>query len=133
MRGRAGWLGRTPLAVEAEQSAVARTASSYDLSFVASSPCKGDEILRQRGIAVIPDVVCNAGGVIVSCFEWLQNKQSEYWELDEVDRKLHAKITTAYDRVRDTARQRQVDWRTAVYIVALTHLETVYKERGIFP
>jgi glutamate dehydrogenase (NAD(P)+) len=94
---------------------------------------EGDAILQERGIDVIPDVVCNAGGVIVSYFEWLQNKQSEYWELDEVDRKLHAKITGAYDRVRDTARQRQVDWRTAAYIVALTHLETVYKERGIFP
>ena len=94
---------------------------------------EGDDILRRRGIDVIPDVVCNAGGVIVSYFEWLQNKQSEYWDLDEVDQKLHAKITAAYDRVRDTARQRQVDWRTAAYIVALTHLETVYKERGIFP
>ena len=94
---------------------------------------EGDEILRRRGIDVIPDIVCNAGGVIVSYFEWLQNKQSEYWELDEVDRKLHAKITAAYDRTRDTARQRQVDWRTAAYIVALTHLEAVYKERGIFP
>jgi glutamate dehydrogenase (NAD(P)+) len=94
---------------------------------------EGDEILRRRGIDVIPDIVCNAGGVIVSYFEWLQNKQSEYWELDEVDRKLHAKITAAYDRTRDTARQRQVDWRTAAYIVALSHLEAVYKERGIFP
>jgi glutamate dehydrogenase (NAD(P)+) len=94
---------------------------------------EGDEVLRRKGIDVIPDVVCNAGGVIVSYFEWLQNKQSEYWALEEVDRKLHAKITAAYDRTRDTARQRQVDWRTAAYIVALSHLETVYKQRGIFP
>ncbi len=94
---------------------------------------EGDEILRRQGIDVIPDIVCNAGGVIVSYFEWLQNKQSEYWELDQVDRKLHAKITAAYDRMLDTARQRQVDWRTAAYIVALSHLEAVYKERGIFP
>jgi glutamate dehydrogenase (NAD(P)+) len=94
---------------------------------------EGDEILHRKGIDVIPDIVCNAGGVIVSYFEWLQNKQSEYWDLEEVDKKLHAKITAAYDRTRDMARQRQVDWRTAAYIVALTHLETVYKERGIFP
>jgi glutamate dehydrogenase (NAD(P)+) len=94
---------------------------------------EGDEILRRQGIDVIPDIVCNAGGVIVSYFEWLQNKQSEYWDLDEVDQKLHAKITAAYDRTRDMARQRQVDWRTAAYIVALSHLEAVYKERGIFP
>jgi len=94
---------------------------------------EGDAVLRERGIDIIPDVVCNAGGVIVSYFEWLQNKQSEYWELDEVDRKLHAKITSAYDRVRDIARQRQIDWRMAAYVVALSHLETAYKEHGIFP
>ena len=93
----------------------------------------GDAILRQREIEVIPDILCNAGGVIVSYFEWLQNKQSDYWELDAVDRKLHGKLTAAYDRVREEAHRRQVDWRTAAYIVALSHLEAVYKERGIFP
>jgi glutamate dehydrogenase (NAD(P)+) len=116
----------------------AETAPLLDVRLVAEgangpTDPEGDEILRRKSIDVIPDIVCNAGGVIVSYFEWLQNKQSEYWDLDEVDRKLHAKITAAYDRTRDTARQRQVDWRTAAYIVALTHLETVYKERGIFP
>lgn len=116
----------------------AATAPLVDVRLVAEgangpTDPEGDEILRRRGIDVIPDIVCNAGGVIVSYFEWLQNKQSEYWVLDEVDRKLHTKITEAYDRVRDTARQRQVDWRTAAYIVALSHLELVYKERGIFP
>jgi glutamate dehydrogenase (NAD(P)+) len=116
----------------------AATAPLLDVRLVAEgangpTDPEGDEILRRRGVDVIPDVVCNAGGVIVSYFEWLQNKQSEYWDLDEVDRKLHSKITAAYDRTRDTARQRQVDWRTAAYIVALSHLEAVYKERGIFP
>lgn len=116
----------------------AATAPLLDVRLVAEgangpTDPEGDEILRRKSIDVIPDVVCNAGGVIVSYFEWLQNKQSEYWDLEEVDRKLHAKITAAYERTRDTARQRQADWRTAAYIVALTHLEAVYKERGIFP
>jgi glutamate dehydrogenase (NAD(P)+) len=77
--------------------------------------------------------LCNAGGVIVSYFEWLQNKRSEFWELEEVDRKLHKKLISAYGRVRDAAKKYNTDWRTAAYIVALLALEKVYKERGIFP
>jgi len=94
---------------------------------------EGDAILQERGIDVLPDVLCNAGGVIVSYFEWLQNKRSEFWDLEEVDGKLHSKIVAGYERVRDTAREHNIDWRTAAYIVALSRLETVYKERGIFP
>lgn len=94
---------------------------------------EGDRVMEQRGIEVIPDILCNSGGVIVSYFEWLQNKRSEFWDLEEVDAKLHKKIINAYQRVRDTARSFNTDWRTAAYIVALSRLETVYKERGIFP
>jgi glutamate dehydrogenase (NAD(P)+) len=93
----------------------------------------GNRILRERGIDVIPDILCNAGGVIVSYFEWLQNKRSEAWELEEVDRSLRKKIVTAYERVRAKARELNSDWRTAAYVVALSRLEKVYKERGIFP
>jgi len=94
---------------------------------------EGDTILIERGIDVIPDILCNSGGVIVSYFEWLQNKRSEFWELDVVDEKLYRKITCAYAKVRETTKQYKTDWRTAAYIVALSHLEAVYKERGIFP
>ncbi len=58
---------------------------------------EGDLILSRRGIDVIPDILCNSGGVIVSYFEWLQNKRSEYWELEEVDCKLRKKIVPAYN------------------------------------
>jgi glutamate dehydrogenase (NAD(P)+) len=93
----------------------------------------GDEILVERGIDLIPDILCNSGGVIVSYFEWLQNKRSEFWDLEEVDSKLHKKIIGAYQKVKNTADEHKIDWRTAAYIVALSALETVYKERGIFP
>jgi glutamate dehydrogenase (NAD(P)+) len=92
-----------------------------------------DAILQEKGIDVVPDILCNAGGVAVSYFEWLQNKRSEFWDLEEVDAKLHKKMVSAYERVRDAVQAYDTDWRTAAYIIALSRLEKVYKERGIFP
>lgn len=93
----------------------------------------GDAILQERKIELIPDILCNAGGVIVSYFEWLQNKRSEFWELEEVNSKLKKKIVKAAKRVSDVAREFETDTRTAAYIVALSRLDMSYNERGIFP
>ena len=94
---------------------------------------EGDRILQQRGIDIIPDLLCNSGGLIVSYFEWLQNKRSEFWDLDEVDSKLKSKIEDAFKLVRKIAEERKIDWRKAAYVAALERLEKVYLRRGIFP
>ncbi len=94
---------------------------------------EGDRLLQGHGIDVIPDILCNAGGVVVSYFEWLQNKRSESWDLEEVDRKLRCKLLAGYDRVEQARREYGVDPRTAAHIVALKRLEAVYAQRGIFP
>ena len=93
----------------------------------------GDAVLHEKGIDLIPDILCNAGGVVVSYFEWLQNKRSESWDLEEVDAKLLRRMKKAYERVRISALKHKTDWRTAAYIVALSRLATTYKERGLFP
>jgi glutamate dehydrogenase (NAD(P)+) len=121
-----------------ENQITAETAEMLHVKLVAEgangpTDPEGDKVLQRKKIDLIPDILCNSGGVIVSYFEWLQNKRSEFWDLDEVDYKLQKVIVDAYERVRDTAEKYKVDWRTAAQIVAISRLEVVYKERGIFP
>ena len=68
---------------------------------------------------------------IVSYFEWLQNKRSEFWELEEVDSKLRKKIVSSYERVRAAVGDLGTDWRTAAYVVALSNLESLQRARNL--
>jgi glutamate dehydrogenase (NAD(P)+) len=94
---------------------------------------EADAILNEKGIDMIPDVLCNAGGVIVSYFEWVQNKKCEIWELTEVDEKLEGIIKPAFRRVSDFAESHQVTMRTAAMACALDRLRSAYQQREIFP
>ncbi len=94
---------------------------------------EGEAILRGKGVDIIPDILCNSGGVIGSYYEWLQNKRSEIWKIDDVLGMIQDKIDTAFNLTVDTANEFRTDWRTSAYIVALRRLEKTYMERGIFP
>jgi glutamate dehydrogenase (NAD(P)+) len=94
---------------------------------------EGDRTLASRGIDVIPDILANSGGVIVSYYEWLQNKRSEQWDGEEVTERLERRMRRNYKAVMDKARDLKVDARTASYAIALERLREVYRARGIWP
>ena len=92
-----------------------------------------EPILRERGIDVIPDILANSGGVVVSYYEWLQNKRSERWELEEVEDRLAKRMKRTYLAVSEYAASKKCDWRMAAMGIALDRIGRAYAERGIFP
>lgn len=92
-----------------------------------------EEILSAKGVTILPDILANSGGVTVSYFEWIQNKTSAQWSLQEVDHKLSFIMRQAFSRTLEMAERHKVSYRTAAYLVALNKLQQAYTERGIFP
>jgi len=94
---------------------------------------EADQVLRRRGIPVVPDIVANAGGVIVSYFEWVQDLQSFFWDIAEVRSKLHTWMTKMFDEVWSLSQTRQSDMRTAAYTLAVERVAYAIQQRGLFP
>jgi glutamate dehydrogenase (NAD(P)+) len=93
----------------------------------------GEQVLRQRNIAVLPAILCNAGGVTVSYFEWKQNRDATTWQPEQVDAELHHHMFAAAQRTKLAAHRYGCDLRTASYAAALERIGEVYACRGIFP
>ena len=91
---------------------------------------EADKILEEKGIVVVPDILANAGGVVVSYFEWVQNIQSMAWDLDEVNRTLKKIMNKAYDEVDAMSRDNKVTMRMGAYMVAINRICTAGKMRG---
>lgn len=93
----------------------------------------GERLLIEKGVEVLPAILCNSGGVTVSYFEWLQNKSMQAWTIEEVDRRLNHHMVQACERVKEYRDKFDCDFRTASYCAALARVGQVYQMRGIFP
>ena len=101
----------------------------------ANGPCtpEADQLLSDRGVFVVPDILANAGGVIVSYFEWVQDLQNFFWEEDEVNVKLPRIMKASYAAVESVMHRHKTDMRTAALIIGVKRVADATIKRGIFP
>ena len=92
-----------------------------------------DGILQERGITVVPDILANAGGVVVSYFEWVQNIQSVSWTEEEVNEKLKDIMDPAFEAVWDIAKRQNATLRTGAYLIAVKRAVEAKAARAIWP
>jgi glutamate dehydrogenase (NAD(P)+) len=92
-----------------------------------------DDILSERGVLVVPDVICNAGGVTVSYFEWVQDFSSFFWDEEEINVRLDRIMMNALNHIWDKADQHGITLRTATYAVACERILMARQERGLYP
>ncbi|MEO0706600.1 MAG: Glu/Leu/Phe/Val dehydrogenase [Cyanobacteria bacterium J06649_5] len=122
-----------PAALENQITAEnAHTIQAKYIFEVANGPvtADADEILEDKGILLFPDILVNAGGVMVSHFEWVQNRSGLYWRLEKVENELRSRITEEAETIWTIAKKNTVSFRTAAYIHALSRLGEALNDRG---
>ena len=92
-----------------------------------------DKILHDKGVFVIPDILANAGGVVVSYFEWVQDLQAHFWSENDVNERLNHVMVESFEAVHNTAQSHNVDMRTAALILAVGRVASAMKIRGLWP
>ena len=94
---------------------------------------EGDAILNNKGILVVPDILANSGGVIVSYFEWVQDKQNFAWDAEEVRTNLDRILLKSFGEVEEMAKSRKVTWREAAHMLGVARVAEAHKLRGLYP
>jgi len=126
-----------PAALEnAIDADIARDVSADIVVEAANGPLTpdADDVLKERDVAVFPDILANAGGVTVSYFEWVQNRQQFYWTKERVNEELERVITEAFDELTNAYEKNDLpNFRTAAYVVAIERVAHVAREAGVFP
>ncbi len=92
-----------------------------------------DRVFHERGILLIPDILCNAGGVTVSYFEWVQDREEFFWSLEEINSRLKRIMTRAFDDVLRMAREHGTNLRRAAYMLAVSRVAEATTTRGLYP
>jgi len=93
---------------------------------------EADDILHKKGVFMIPDILANAGGVCVSYFEWVQNKQGFYWKEEEVNERLHEKMVKEFNATFDMHNEKKIDMRTAAYVLALGRIDEATTDKALY-
>jgi glutamate dehydrogenase (NAD(P)+) len=94
---------------------------------------EADEILRDQNVVVVPDILANAGGVVVSYFEWVQDLQYFFWDEEEVNRNLERKMVRSFNNVWDFSHEEEVSLRLGAYMLAVHKVANAVRSRGLFP
>ena len=94
---------------------------------------EADQILKERGITIIPDILANGGGVVVSYFEWVQGLQYYFWRESEITARLQEIMVRAFNRVWGIAQKEGVDLRTAALMEGIRRVAEGFRVRGLYP